>query len=160
MVKSKQNSLNTTKTEIIIFCAKNKSITKHLNCRISGQKVEACPKVKYLGVMLQEHLEWNTHTNNLNTKLNRAIILLAKIRHYIPKFLPRTLYYTLFNSHLIYPCQIWRQKETMVIKLLQLQNKAIKIINFKTNDHPADALYHCNKILKITNCIKLLKCIS
>ena len=50
----------------------------------------------------------------------------------------------------------------MVRKLLQLQNKAMRTINFKTNDHPADALYHCNKIQKITHyictIIKLLNC--
>ena len=74
------------------------------------------------------------------TQLNRAIDLLAKIRYYIPKFLLRTLYYILFNSHLIYACQIWRQKETMVRKILQLKNQVMRIINFKTNNHPADAL--------------------
>ena len=99
-------SLNTTKTEIIIFRAKNKRITRHLNFRIIGQKVKPWTKVKYLGVILQEHLEWNAHTNNLNTKLNRAIGLLAKIHHQIPKFLLRTLYYALFNSHIIYACQM------------------------------------------------------
>ena len=35
----------------------------------------------------------------------------------------------------------------------------MKIIKFETNDHPADALYDCNKILKITDYIKLLNCI-
>ena len=52
----------------------------------------------------------------------------------------------------MYACQIWDkkgQKETMVTKLFQLQNKAMRITIFKTNDHPADALYHSNKILKI-----------
>ena len=34
----------------------------------------------------------------------------------------------------------------------------MRIINFKSNDHPADALYHCNKILQIINYIKLLNC--
>ena len=34
----------------------------------------------------------------------------------------------------------------------------MRIINFKTNDPPADALYHCHKILKITDYIKLLNC--
>ena len=34
----------------------------------------------------------------------------------------------------------------------------MRIINFKTNNHPADALYHCNKILKITDYIKLFNC--
>ena len=34
----------------------------------------------------------------------------------------------------------------------------MRIINFKTNDHPADSLYHFNKILKITDYTKLLNC--
>ena len=51
-------------------------------------------------VILQEHLEWNTHTNNLNTKQNKAIDLLAKILHYITRFLLRTLYYVLYNSYM------------------------------------------------------------
>ena len=59
---------NTTKTDIIIFRPKNKRIKKHLNFRNSGQKVKPCAKVKYLRVILQEHLEWNTHTNNVKTK--------------------------------------------------------------------------------------------
>ena len=115
-------------------------------------------KVTNFGVILQEHLVWNTHTNNLIIKLSSAIGLLAKIRHYIRKFLLRVLYYPLFNSHLIYVYQIWGQKETMVKNLLQLQNKAMRIINFKLNYHPADELYHCNKILKITDYIKLSNC--
>ena len=36
--------------------------------------------------------------------------LLAKIRHSISKFVLKTLYYGLFNLHLIYACQIWGQK--------------------------------------------------
>ena len=50
------------------------------------------------------------------------------------------------------------QIETMVRKLLQLQNKAMRIISFKPNDHPADGHYHSNKILKIMDYIKLLTC--
>ena len=50
------------------------------------------------------------------------------------------------------------KKETMVRKLLQLQNKAMRIINFKTNDHPVDAFYDRNKIQKVTDYIKLLNC--
>ena len=61
--------------------------------------------------------------------------------------------------HLKYACQIWVHKETMVRKLLQLQNKAMRVTNFKANDHSADELYHSNKILKITDYTKLLNCI-
>ena len=34
----------------------------------------------------------------------------------------------------------------------------MRIINFNSDDHPADALCHCNKILKIIDYIKLLNC--
>ena len=34
----------------------------------------------------------------------------------------------------------------------------MRVINFKTNDYPADKVYHCNKILKIRDYIKLLNC--
>ena len=55
-------SLNTSKTEIVIFRQKHKIITKHLNFRISGEKINLSMTVKYLGVILvsilSEHLEW------------------------------------------------------------------------------------------------------
>ena len=34
----------------------------------------------------------------------------------------------------------------------------MRVINFKTNDHPADALYHFDKIVKIIGYIKLRNC--
>ena len=67
-LRANKIGLNTTKTDIIIFRPKNKRIKKQLNFRNSGQKVKPCTKVKYLKVILQEHLEWNTHTNNVKTK--------------------------------------------------------------------------------------------
>ena len=49
-------SLNANKTELIIFRPKNKSITKYLNVRISGQKINPVNKAKYLGTYLDEYL--------------------------------------------------------------------------------------------------------
>ena len=63
--------------------------------------------VKYLGVTLEENLDWNLHLNSLKLKLNKATGLLCKIRHYVPKLLLKTSYYTIFYSYLIYACQDW-----------------------------------------------------
>ena len=158
-LRANKISLNTTKTEIIIFRPKKKQITKHLNFRISGQKVNTCSSVKYLGVMLQDTLEWNLYLNILNLKLNRAIGLLCKIRHYVPKFLLKTLYYTIFHSHLIYSCQIWGQNQSILNKIQPLQDKALRIINFKPDNFDTAELYKKDKILKISDYIKLLNCL-
>ena len=82
-LRSNKISLNASKTEIIIFKTKLKTITKHLNFRVSGQKINPTTSVKYLGVHLSDSLTWE----NLQTKVNRAIGLLSKIRHYTPQSL-------------------------------------------------------------------------
>ena len=81
-----------------------------MNVRVSGQKI-------------------NT-TKNLIPKLNMAIGLLFKVRHYMPKFLLKTIYYSFFNSHLIYASQIWGQIKTMLFQgVVEFYNKAISIID-------------------------------
>ena len=74
---------------------------------------------------------------------------------YIPKFLLKTIYYSIFNSHLIYACQeVWVQNENCLKKLSSIQNKAIRIINFKQQDFPVNELsYNANGILKIKDYI-------
>ena len=86
--------------------AKEEGNNKKLIFIISGQKINICRKVKYLCITLEKNLEWNLHLKLRKSKLNRAISLLCKIRHYVPKFLLKVPYYTIFHSDLIYTCQI------------------------------------------------------
>ena len=155
-LRANRISLNTSKTEIVIFKPNNKEIKKHLNFRVSGQLIKATDKVKYLGLIFQENLRWDIHMKQLITKLQRAIGLLSKVRHYVPRWLLRTIYYSLFNSHLVYACEVWGQKNTVLYqKILNLQNKAIKIINFDRNNKNIRELYKENKILCISDFIVL-----
>ena len=140
-------NLIASKTEIIIFRPKNKQITKHLNFRISGQKIFTCRNVKHLGVILEENLDWNLHLNVLNLKLNKAIGLLCKIRHYVPKFLLKALYFTIFHSHRIYACQICGQNINILNKIQALQDKAVQVIKFRANNYDVGELYKNNKII-------------
>ena len=52
------------------------------------------------------------------------------------------------HSHLIYSSQIWGQNNTILRKLEPLQNKALRITNFKNNECSANELYKTNKILR------------
>ena len=141
-------SLNAAKTEIFIFRRKNTQVLKKCNFRLSGQKIEVTDQ--YLGILLNNTLTWDTHLNDLIKKLNRAIGLLAKIRHYTPKFSLKGIYYSLFNLHLIYGCQVWgqRQIESQLLKTIDtLQDKAICIINFLPNETPVQNIYKKDKII-------------
>ena len=67
----------------------------------------------------------------------------------------QTIYYSIFNSHLIYACEIWGQNQNSLrfTKVTKLQNKALKVINFQSSDSPTGPLYQRNKVLKIADFI-------
>ena len=91
------------------------------------------------------------HVNNLLKKRRRSVGILSKVRHYAPKWLIRTIYYSLLNSHvqLSYGCQIWAQHKTNLAKrVMKLQEKAIRLINFKDNNAQVDNIFAQSKILK------------
>ena len=155
-IRSNRLSLNGGKTKIIIFRNRFQQINKKLNFRVSGEKINLTSSVKYLGVYLTPTLTWSTYLLELIPKLNRAVGLLSKIRHYTPKPLLRTIYYSLFNSHLIYACQTWGQSKTELFKKIQkLQDKAVRIINFLPNTAPVSEIYKTTKILKLSDYISL-----
>ena len=155
-LRANKISLNVSKTEIIIFKRKNKQTQKHLNFRVSGQKIEITNSVKYLGIQLNDSLTWKTHLISLLPKLNRAIGLLSKIRYYTPKYLLKTIYYSLFNCHLIYACLVWdREKSALFRKIENLQDKALRIINFLPNNCPISGTYEKLNILKLRDFIRL-----
>ena len=65
--------------ELVIFSLKRKQITKHLNFRISGQKIEISNRVKYLGIQIDQRLNWIKHINQKHIpKLSRAIAVQSK----------------------------------------------------------------------------------
>ena len=65
------------------------------------------------------------------------------------------MYYSLFNSHLIYACETRGQNQTNQLfkKLLFLQEKALKLINFQPQTSFSNKLFKESKILKISDFI-------
>ena len=86
--------------------------------------------------------------------------MLSKIRHYVSQDELKSIYYAIFSSHLTYNCQVWGQGEnTHVSRIAKLQNKALRIMNFKDFKTPANLLYAENRILKFHDIIKLRNCL-
>ena len=139
-----------------IFKSRNKKITRHLNFRISRQKIVPVDSVKYLGFTLQSDLNWKTYLTSLEKKLSRSIGLLSKIRHYVPKSPLKTIYYLIFNSHLIYGCEVWGQNQNNVPvqRLQKLQEEAVYLINFETSLNVVGQPLKDSNILKLTDFIK------
>ena len=92
------------------------------------------------------------YLTSLIEKLSCITDLLSKVRHYVPKHLLRTIYYSIFNWYLIYACEeVLGKKQNNILfkKLNKVQNKALRLINFQLSNTPTGPLYHASKTLKI-----------
>ena len=59
--------------------------------------------VRYLGIKIDENLNWKIHIRDLASKLNWANSVLSKLRY----FVSGEVYVTLFQSCLDYVCIAW-----------------------------------------------------
>ena len=155
-LKANKISLNCSKTELIIFRHPNKQINYKLKIKINGKKLIPSKFVKYLGIYIDDHLNWSNQANSLSSRLSRAAGMLSKIRHYVSKATLRSIYFGIFSSLLTYGSQVWGQFSNVNIRRLQkIQNKAIRIINFATYREPVTPLYYKSNILKLTDHVKI-----
>ena len=91
---------------------------------------------------------WSYQVNSLSTRLSRVAGMLSKIRHYVSKATLRSIYFGIFSSLLTYGSQVWGQFSNINIRRLQqIQNKAIRIINFAPYREPVTPLYYKSNIL-------------
>ena len=93
----------------LFYFVQEKKIDFNLNIKIDSKKLYLTNKVKYLGIYLDQYLNWDTHTNELSLKLARSTGMLSKIRYYVPYHTLLNIYYAIFSSHLSYGCLIWGQ---------------------------------------------------
>ena len=115
-------SLNSTKTELIYFRNKGTNILPN-KIKLNGIKLVHQSEIKYVGIVFDEFLTFNSQIKNMNTKLKRANNLISISRHYIPKNLLSQIYYGQFFSHLNYGCQLWGQNPNQLEQTQILQKK-------------------------------------
>ena len=136
-------SLNSSKTEYILFHHKQKTINYQLKLKINGKRLYPSTFIKYLGVFLDENLSWRKHIDTLSLKLRRANGALAKLRHYLSPTVLVTVYHALFHSHMFYACQVWGQnKNSTNNRIFILQKSAIRIMTFESRRSHSDPLFH------------------
>ena len=96
-------TLNLSKTSYVIFKSKRCTDTNIPNSiKYEDMEIHRETQVKYLGLTLDKHLDWNSHTNDICNKLKRFFPLFYNIRPYLDQDHIRTIFYTMIYSRLKY----------------------------------------------------------
>ena len=143
--------LNISKTNYIIFTSKGKSYNKNVsNIKIDGNNIQQVNKTKFLGIIIEEHLNWSMHISHLCNIIARNVGILQKLRYFIPTYVLKILYHSLVLSHLQYCTLLWANSyHSHLHKLRLLQKKAIRIIS------NTDYLAHSSKLFLNLKLLKL-----
>ena len=159
-LKSNKLSLNVTKTELIIFHSVSKKTDHSLKFKLDGKRLTQTDTVKYLGVLLDDHLLCSKQINHVATKLNQATSILSKLRSRASIKILKMTYHFLFCYHLLYGPQIWGQPNiTSQNKIQKLQNRALRKVLFKEKQDSISEVYKELKILKFFDLLYLQNCL-
>ena len=115
----------------MIVANKNKPQEENFEIKINDVKLKQCTSYKYLGVYIDEELNWKSHVNYLCEKISKVCGIFAKLRHCVGFDILKTVYHALVASHLNYCNLIWGNANNYVLKpLITLQNRVLKIMTF------------------------------
>ena len=145
-------SLNVGKTEFIIFRPPKKSLSNRIVLTLNRTKLYESPKIKYLGLILDSRLTWKDHITELSKKISRSVGILYKTRNYCPSTILKSLYHSIFSSHLSYGLPVWGYADEIYIKKINIiQKKAIRAITFSKYREHTSPLFKKMEILKLND---------
>ena len=85
-----------------LTCARTMQYRQESALSIAKHKLKRVDTVRFLGILINEKLNWELYIEHLVSKLKMTIVMLKCITKFIPKFEYRKLYESLFKSHMNY----------------------------------------------------------
>lgn len=122
-------SFNTDKTNYMLFKTSRQANVNLRPILVNNSNIKRTNSTKYLGLIIDEELNWGPHVQSLRKQLFPYLFVLRNTKYNLPKSNKKALYYAYIHSHLNYLISIWGYAQTALLKQLQvIQNKAIRSI--------------------------------
>lgn len=156
--KANKLSINLSKTNYILFQPNFKINERDItNIKINDCEIKKVESIRFLGIQIDEKLNWAEQIKYLTTKLKQSAYLLNNAKEVLPKKQLINLYYTHIHSHLIYGAHLWGPflNRNQLGKLINEQQKALRHITHSAYNVNYNNLYKNNNILKVEDTIKI-----
>ena len=96
-------TLNISKSSFTIYHRKGRRMHRdNFSLEINNVNLERVKCVKFLGVILDEHLSWEHHVNGVTSRISKLIPLIYQVRDNLSSSSLRQIYYFLIYPSLTY----------------------------------------------------------
>ena len=148
-LKANKLSLNVKKTHYMVF-AKRKYDISNVNVDIDGTPIEHVTCTKFLGVIIDENINWKKHVEYISNKISKGIGILHRCREYLCTKSLVNLYYAFVYPYMTYCIHVWGSTYTSNINcIIILQKRAIRIISRVPSRSHTNALFTRYSMLKL-----------
>ena len=141
-------TLNAKKSNFVIFRPHQRKMDHSVNILMFDNSnhiltsLECKDHVKYLGVLLDSHLSWKYHIDNVALKISRIIGVIARLRHLVPFTTLLSIYRSLILPYLSYGLAVWGQAaKSHLQKIFVLQKRVLRLMYIYLNPEHMRCLY-------------------
>ena len=154
-MKCNKLSINTKKTNYIIFKHKQKKIHRNTHLYFDDQLLERADTTKFLGVYIDENLNWKSHIGHVCNKIAKSVGIIFKSRFLLSAKTKLSLYYSLIYPYLSYCNVAWSSTYiTNLNRIFLLQKRVVRAMtnsDFLAHTAPLFARLRILDIFKVNS---------
>ena len=144
-------SLNVEKTKYMVFHNKFKNID-YPELRLNDRIIDRVENFNFLGIILNQNLNWNHHLDKISIKISRSIGAMYRLKNIVPQHVLSILYNSTILPHLSYGILAWGAKTEHIFKI---QKRAVRIVSNRRYISHTEPIFKSLNFLKVTDLYKL-----
>ena len=122
-------SLNLKKTKFMVFKPSQKRVSYDIQLLINDYKLDQVKETVFLGVILDENLNWKSEISHVANKVSKSIGIIRKSNFYLSTKSLRTLYFSLVYPYFFYCNLVWASTyKSNLVRLEILQKRVVRTI--------------------------------
>ena len=140
-----------------MLSSSKQKITDDLKINIDDNEINKVEHTKFLGVYIDNKLNWKKHISYISGKVSRGIGVIIKARKVLDTGSLKTLYFSFIYPFFTFCNYVWGSTyETSLKPLIMLQKRCIRIISSANHRDHTDPLFLRHGLLKLVDLNKYL----
>lgn len=136
--------INIEKTVFMFLSNKVNKSENNINVKINNEQLTQVKETKYLGIIIDDQLNFKSNYNYIIKKISKKINFLSRIRNKMNRASKCNIYSSIIAAHIEFCSSVlFLGKQIDFTKLQQLQNKGMRIILDVNRFTPIKAMLDC-----------------
>ena len=123
---------------------------------INGKEIGLVSKTKFLGIIIDQHLEWKYHIDMCKKKISSGNYVLKSLKNILTTSILTTIYNSMIHPYISYGLMLWGSAYKSYLHTIEiLQKKAIRNVHKTKYNENTMPLFRSSKLLRLEDMYKL-----